>query len=82
MFDAGVEVLINGKRYPLAGMVTMDQLLIDCGDDEVQRGDEAILMGTQGSESITTEEWAQRLTTITWEVMCGIGARLPRVATA
>jgi alanine racemase len=82
MFDAGAEVLINAKRYPLAGMVTMDQLLIDCGDDEVQRGDEVILMGTQGGESITTDEWAQRLGTITWEVMCGIGARLPRVATA
>jgi alanine racemase len=82
MFEAGAEVLINGKRYPLAGMVTMDQLLIDCGDDEINRGDEVILMGTQGSESITTEEWAQRLNTITWEVMCGIGARLPRIATA
>ena len=59
----------------------MDQLLIDCGDDEIQRGDEVILMGTQGSETISAEEWAQRLGTITWEVMCGIGARLPRVAT-
>jgi alanine racemase len=80
-FEAGAEVLIGAKRYPLAGMVTMDQLLIDCGDDEIQRGDEVILMGTQGSETISAEEWAQRLGTITWEVMCGIGARLPRVAT-
>lgn len=81
MFEAGAEVLIKGKRYPLAGMVTMDQLLIDCGSDEIARGDEVILMGTQGNDRISTEEWAQRLGTITWEVMCGIGARLPRVPT-
>jgi alanine racemase len=80
-FEAGAEVLIRGKRYPLAGMVTMDQLLIDCGQDEIERGDEVILMGSQGAEFISTEEWAERLGTITWEVMCGIGARLPRVAT-
>jgi len=80
-FEAGAEVLIRGKRYPLAGMVTMDQLLIDCGQDEIERGDEVILMGSQGTDFISTEEWAERLGTITWEVMCGIGARLPRVAT-
>lgn len=80
-FEAGAEVLIRGQRYPLAGMVTMDQLLIDCGQDDIQRGEEVILMGAQGAEAITTEEWARRLGTITWEVMCGIGARLPRVAT-
>ena len=80
-FEAGAEVLIRGQRYPLAGMVTMDQLLIDCGQDDIQRGEEVILMGAQGAETITTEEWARRLGTITWEVMCGIGARLPRVAT-
>ena len=80
-FEAGAEVLIRGKRYPLAGMVTMDQLLTDCGQDEIERGDEVILMGSQGTDFISTEEWAERLGTITWEVMCGIGARLPRVAT-
>ena len=79
LFDAGAQVLINGRRYPLAGMVTMDQLLIDCGDDEVAVGDDVVLLGHQGDESITAEEWARLGSTITWEILCGIGARVPRV---
>jgi alanine racemase len=79
LFDAGADVLINGRRYPLAGNVTMDQLLIDCGDDPVTVGDEVVLLGRQGEESITADEWAARANTITWEILCGIGARVPRV---
>ncbi len=79
LFDAGAEVLINAKRYPLAGNVTMDQLLIDCGADDVKPGDDVVLLGRQGDEEITAEEWARRADTITWEILCGIGARVPRV---
>ncbi len=79
LFDAGAQVLINAKRYPLAGMVTMDQLLINCGDDEVHVGDDVVLLGTSGDESITAEDWAAWGTTVTWEILCGIGARVPRV---
>jgi alanine racemase len=79
LFGAGAEVLINAKRYPLAGNVTMDQLVIDCGDDVINPGDEVVLLGKQGSEAITAEEWAARNETITWEILCGIGARVPRV---
>lgn len=79
LFDAGAVVLIKGRRYPLAGNVTMDQLLIDCGDDDVQPGDDVVLLGSQGPEEITAEEWARRADTITWEILCGIGARVPRV---
>lgn len=79
LFDAGAEVLINGRRYPLAGSVTMDQLLIDCGDDEVRPGDDVVLLGRQGDAQITAEEWAAWAETITWEILCGIGARVPRV---
>ena len=79
LFDAGAEVLINGRRYPLAGNVTMDQLLVDCGDDPVAVGDDVVLLGHQGDESITADEWAVRANTITWEILCGIGARVPRV---
>jgi alanine racemase len=79
LFEAGAEVLINNKRYPLAGNVTMDQLLIDCGDDDVRPGDDVVLLGRQGDEQITAEEWARRGDTITWEILCGIGARVPRV---
>ena len=79
LFDAGADVLINARRYPLAGNVTMDQLLIDCGDDHVEVGDEVVLLGRQGDQVITADEWAARATTITWEILCGIGARVPRV---
>jgi alanine racemase len=79
LFDAGAEVLINGTRYPLAGNVTMDQLLVDCGDDDVNTGDDVVLLGRQGGEEVTAEEWAVRADTITWEILCGIGARVPRV---
>ena len=79
LFDAGADVLINEKRYPLAGNVTMDQLLVDCDDDEVRPGDDVVLLGRQGDQEITAEEWARRADTITWEILCGIGARVPRV---
>ena len=79
LFEAGAQVLINAKRYPLAGMVTMDQLLINCGDDEIRVGDDVVLLGTSGNESITAEDWAAWGTTVTWEILCGIGARVPRV---
>ncbi len=79
LFEAGAEVLIGSRRYPLAGNVTMDQLLIDCGDDVVHVGDEVVLLGAQGGEMITADEWAERAQTITWEILCGIGARVPRI---
>ncbi len=79
LFEAGAHVLINGRRYPLAGTVTMDQILVDCGDDAVGVGDEVVLLGRQGEEAISAEEWASLASTITWEILCGIGARVPRV---
>ena len=78
LFTAGHEVLIGGRRYPLAGTVTMDQILVDVGAAPVAVGDEVVLLGTQGEESITVSEWAAHLDTITWEVLCGIGPRVPR----
>lgn len=76
---AHATVLIDGKRCPIAGTITMDQLMIDCGPDAtVELGDEVVLLGQQGDESITAEEWAERLGTISYEVLCGIGPRVPR----
>jgi alanine racemase len=79
LFASGAYVLIRGRRYPLAGTVTMDQLLIDVGNDEVELGDDVVLLGRQGNEVLTAEEWADWNSTITWEILCGIGARVPRV---
>jgi alanine racemase len=79
LFAGGAEVLINGTRYPLAGMVTMDQLVVDVGDDEVAIGDDVVLLGRQGSDFVSADEWAGWGETITWEVLTSLGARIPRV---
>jgi alanine racemase len=77
---AGGQVLIGGRRRPVAGTVTMDQLLVDCGaGSEVAIGDEVVLLGVQGDEAITADAWARRLGTISYEILCGIGPRVPRV---
>jgi alanine racemase len=79
LWSAGGEVLIGGQRRPLAGVVTMDQLMVDLGDDDsVHEGDEVILIGRQGSEEITAEEVAAKLDTIGYEVVCDIETRVPR----
>ena len=74
------EVLIRGRRYPLVGTVSMDNVTVDLGPDrEVEQGEEAVLIGPSGEERILTEEVAARLGTINYEVTCGISARVPRV---
>jgi alanine racemase len=70
--------LIGGKRYPFAGNITMDQALIDVGSDDVEVGDQVVLLGRQDEEEITADQWAEWLGTINWEVVCGFGPRLPR----
>jgi alanine racemase len=72
-------VLIGGARRPLAGTVTMDQLMVECGTDHVAVGDEVVLLGRQGDEEIPVQEWADILGTIVYEVTCGISLRVPRV---
>jgi alanine racemase len=79
MLESGAYVLINGERHPLAGAVTMDQLVVDCNGTTVVIGDEVVLLGTQGGHTISAETWATWAETITWEILCGIGARVPRV---
>ena len=65
-------------RPRVAGTVTMDQLLVDCGDDEVRAGDEVVLLGRQGEEEITAGELADRAGTIGYEIVSRVGARVPR----
>lgn len=75
------EVLIGGRRHPLVGTVSMDNLTVDLGPETaVEPGDEAVLIGPQGEDSIRAEEIAQRLGTINYEVTCGISARVQREA--
>ncbi len=74
----GGEVLIGGRRFPIVGSVTMDQLMVDVGDEPVEAGDEVVLLGRGGGEEITADEWARRLGTIAYEIVTGIGPRVPR----
>lgn len=81
-FDQGGQVLLGGIRRPLAGAVTMDQVMVDCGpagDTRVELGDEVVFLGRQGAEEVTATEWADLLGTINYEVLCDIGARVPRL---
>ncbi|MFZ0172423.1 MAG: alanine racemase [Acidimicrobiales bacterium] len=79
-FTGGGEVLVNGRRRRLAGVVTMDQILVDCRDDfTVSPGDEVVLIGEQGEERLTAEDWARSLDTICYEVVTRIGPRVPRI---
>jgi alanine racemase len=76
--EGGGEVLVGGRRHVFAGSITMDQIVIDVGDQRVEVGDEVVLIGRQGSEEITADEWAGRLGVLNYEVVCGFGPRLPR----
>jgi alanine racemase len=82
LFETGGELLVGGRRRRIVGVVTMDQVLVDCGDDDVRLGDEVVLIGSQdgpdGPQEIRAEEWADRLGTIGYEIVCGIGGRVPR----
>jgi len=73
------EVLVGGRRYPLVGTVSMDNITIDLGPEtDVEPGSPAVLIGAQGAERILAEEVANRLETINYEVTCGISQRVPR----
>ena len=70
-------MLVAGRRYPLVGTVSMDNVTIDLGSEtDVEVGDEVVLIGSQGDERILAEEVAERLGTINYEVTCGIGRRV------
>ena len=72
------ELLLGGRRRRILGVVTMDQLMLDCGDDEVRVGDEVVLLGRQGDDEVRAEEWASNLGTIGYEIVCGISRRIGR----
>lgn len=74
------EMLVRGRRVPLVGRVSMDLITLDVTDvPEAAVGDEVVLLGRQGDEEITAEELAAKLDTISYEVFCNVGARVPRV---
>lgn len=76
-----IQVLIRGQRVPQIGVITMDQLMLDVSSiPDLQAGEIVTLLGEQGSETISANDWAEKLNTISWEILCGFKHRLPRVA--
>jgi len=75
----GGQALVHGRLCPMAGTVTMDQLMLDVGDLAVEAGDEVVLIGRQGDQEISAASWARAMGTIAYTIVCGIGPRVPRV---
>lgn len=71
-------VFARGRRWPIAGTVCMDQLVIDFGDEPVTEGEEVVLFGPGDAGEATAQEWGEKLGTISYEIVTGIGARVPR----
>jgi alanine racemase len=73
------EVLIRGNRYPVIGSITMDQIVVNIENDSAFNGDEVILIGSDGNNSITCEDLANWAGTIPYEVLTNINTRVPRI---
>jgi len=58
--------------------VTMDQIIVDVGDDDVRVGDEVVLIGVQGAAVISAAEWGERTGTLSYEILSRLGTRVPR----
>lgn len=78
--NQGAHVLIGGRRCPVVGRVTMDQILVDVTEvEDVHPGTEAVLIGRQGTEEILARELADQAGTISWHIFTGLGPRVKRV---
>lgn len=79
LFSNSGRVLVNGRSYPIVGRVCMDQSMCNLGPaTDVKAGDEVVLIGDSGCQSISAYEWAEKLNTITYEVTCQINKRVRR----
>jgi len=73
------EVLIRGKRYPVVGSISMDQIVVNIDQASAYNGDEVILLGNDGTHSITAEDLAEWADTIPYEILTNINTRVPRI---
>jgi alanine racemase len=73
--------ILNGKKIKQTGNITMDQMMFDITGCEAKEGDIITLIGEEGNERITVDEWAKILGTIHYEITCNLRVRLPRVYT-
>ncbi len=75
-----LQVLLNGKRVPQVGAITMDQLMLDVtAYPDIQSGEVVTLIGSENQDAITADDWAWQLGTISWEILCSFKHRLPRI---
>jgi alanine racemase len=72
-------LLIGGRRFHVSGRICMDQIMVDVGKFKPKLGDEVVLIGKQGKEKITAEQLADLANTIPYEIVCGLGSRIPRI---
>ncbi|MEU0877248.1 alanine racemase [Lentzea sp. NPDC005914] len=72
------EVFVGGRRRPVIGVISMDQVVVDVGDDPVMPGDEAVVFGPGDAGEPTADDWARWAGTIPHEIVTGIGARVQR----
>ncbi|NRB08421.1 MAG: alanine racemase [Richelia sp.] len=76
-----IQVLVRGQKIPQIGNITMDQMMLDVSNiPDIQTGEVVTLLGKDGQAEIYVNEWADKLNTISWEILCGFKHRLPRVA--
>jgi alanine racemase len=76
-----MQVLLRGQRVHQIGTITMDQIMLDVSSiPDLQEGEIVTLLGEQGQEQISADDWANQLNTISWEILCAFKHRLPRVA--
>ncbi|MBI5214956.1 MAG: alanine racemase [Ignavibacteriae bacterium] len=74
------EVLIHSKRFPVVGTICMDQIMVDVGmHSTIHVGEDVVLIGTSGDETITAWELAEKLGTIPYEILTNISERVPRI---
>jgi alanine racemase len=78
-FTNNLEVLIGGRRRPVVGTVSMDNVTVLLDGPDVAVGEPVTLIGRQGDEHVSAEELAHRIDTINYEIVCGLTARVPRV---
>ena len=75
-----IDVLHRGRRLPQVGNITMDQIIVDATDvEDLTVGDSVTLLGEDGGDRISPQDWSTRCGSIPWEILCGFKHRLPRV---
>lgn len=73
------KAIINGKLCKQIGTITMDRIMFDLGNDNVNIGDRVILLGKQNNQDVTAWDWSKILNTIPYEITCAVSKRVPRI---